>query len=57
MGPRCRLITETQVEAIDESALLRFNIYWTAISPLSALIRKRWLSAIKKRVEERCAGR
>lgn len=57
MGPRCRLITETQVEAIDESALLRFNIYWTAISPLSALIRKRWLSAIKKRVEERRAAR
>jgi hypothetical protein len=56
LGPRCRLITETQVEAIDESALWRFNVYWTAISPLSALIRKRWLSAIKKRVESQRAG-
>jgi hypothetical protein len=57
IGPRCRLITETQVEAIDEAALWRFKAYWTAISPLSALIRKRWLSAIKKRVEGQQAGR
>lgn len=48
---RCLLVTETQVEPVDATAERLFRIYWTAIAPLSGLIRKRWLDAIAKRAE------
>jgi hypothetical protein len=48
---RSRLITETQVEAIDESARRRFRVYWLVVGPFSALIRRRWLAQIAKAAE------
>jgi len=50
-GSRCRLVTETQVEATDAKARRRFRAYWLAIGPFSALIRRRWLRQIAKAAE------
>jgi len=50
-GDGSLLITETQVEAIDESARRRFRIYWLVVGPFSALIRRRWLAQIAKAAE------
>jgi hypothetical protein len=43
-----RLTTETRVKAIDEQALRRFRLYWLVVGPFSALIRRRWLTAIQE---------
>ena len=43
-----RLITETRVLAVDERARRSFRLYWLAIGPFSALIRRRWLRAIQR---------
>lgn len=43
-----RLITETRVQAVDERARRAFRLYWLAIGPFSALIRRRWLRAIQR---------
>jgi hypothetical protein len=43
-----RLTTETRVKAMDERARRRFRLYWLAIGPFSALIRRRWLKAIQE---------
>ena len=40
-----RLSTETRVKAMNEQARRRFRLYWLAIGPFSALIRRRWLAA------------
>jgi hypothetical protein len=40
-----RLATETRVSALDERARRRFRLYWLAVGPFSALIRRRWLAA------------
>jgi hypothetical protein len=40
-----RLATETRVRTLDDRARRRFGIYWLAIGPFSALIRRRWLAA------------
>ena len=40
-----RLSTETRVKATNEHARRRFRLYWLAIGPFSALIRRRWLAA------------
>lgn len=40
-----RLSTETRVKATTEQARRRFRLYWLAIGPFSALIRRRWLAA------------
>jgi hypothetical protein len=42
-----RLRTETRVQATNERARRRFRVYWLAIGPFSALIRRRWLRAIQ----------
>jgi hypothetical protein len=42
-----RLTTETRVKAMDDRARRAFRLYWLAISPFSALIRRRWLRAIQ----------
>lgn len=43
-----RLSTETRVKAMDDRARRVFRIYWLAIGPFSALIRRRWLLAIQR---------
>ena len=42
-----RLSTETRVKALDNRARRTFRLYWLAIGPFSALIRRRWLRAIQ----------
>ena len=49
----CRVTTETRVAATDASARRKFGLYWRAIRPGSALIRRMWLRAIKRRAEAR----
>lgn len=44
--------TETRVYATDATSRRRFARYWRVIYPGSALIRKMWLRAVKKRAEE-----
>ena len=46
-----RVTTETRVFATDASARRRFATYWRVIYPGSALIRRMWLRAIKRRAE------
>ena len=41
-----RLTTETRVKATDARARRAFRLYWLAIGPFSALIRRRWLAAV-----------
>ncbi|HEY3121115.1 MAG TPA: hypothetical protein VGL15_10870 [Vicinamibacteria bacterium] len=43
--------TETRVLATDRPAWRRFALYWRLIYPGSALIRREWLKAIKRRAE------
>lgn len=50
-GGWVRLSTETRVLALDASARRRFAAYWRVILPGSALIRKMWLEAIRRRAE------
>jgi hypothetical protein len=45
------LSTETRVFATDASARRRFAVYWRVIYPGSALIRRMWLRAIRRRAE------
>ena len=47
----CRLTTETRVFATDASTSRKFAIYWRCIYPGSALIRRMWLNAIRRRAE------
>jgi len=51
-GPGVTLVTtETRVFATSPSVRRRFQLYWRVIYPGSALIRRMWLRAIKKRAE------
>lgn len=52
-GGRTRLVTETRIAATDASARRRFGAYWTIVHPGSALIRRMWLRAVKRRAERR----
>jgi hypothetical protein len=56
-GVGTRLSTETRVFAIDASARRRFAAYWRIIYPGSAIIRRMWLRAIKRRAERESADR
>ena len=47
----CTVTTETRVYATDSSSRRRFAAYWRTIYPGSALIRRMWLRAIKRRAE------
>ena len=47
----CVVTTETRVHATDPRSRRRFGIYGLAIYPGSALIRRMWLRAIKRRCE------
>lgn len=51
-GGGVRLSTETRVLALDAAARRRFAAYWRVILPGSALIRKAWLEAIRRRAED-----
>ena len=46
-----RLRTQTRVDATSPGAASRFALYWRAIYPGSALIRRMWLAAIRRRAE------
>lgn len=46
------ITTETRVYATDTSTRRRFAPYWRTIYPGSALIRRMWLRAIKRRAEK-----
>lgn len=51
-GPGASTVTtETRVYATDSSARRRFARYWRVIYPGSALIRRMWLRALKRRAE------
>ena len=51
-GPgRTVLHTDTRVHATDSRTLRVFAAYWRTIAPGSDLIRRGWLSAIKRRAE------
>ena len=43
--------TETRVRITDPTARRKFGAYWTLVHPGSALLRKGWLWAVKKRAE------
>jgi hypothetical protein len=45
------LVTQTRVHVSDAAAERRFAAYWRVISPGSALIRRMWLQAVKRRAE------
>lgn len=44
--------TETRIHPLDAVARKRFAMYWRLISPGSALTRRTWLKAIKRRAED-----
>ena len=51
-GPgACIVTTETRIYATDASARRSFARYWRVIYPGSALIRRMWLRAVKRRAE------
>ncbi len=50
-GDACIVRTETRVYATDPAAKASFARYWRVIYPGSALIRRMWLRAIKRRAE------
>jgi hypothetical protein len=50
-GGWTRVSTETRVFATDPAAARRFAAYWRTIYPGSALIRRMWLRAIRRRAE------
>jgi hypothetical protein len=54
---RTVLLSETRVLATDPSARRRLRLYWLAIGWASALTRKAWLSAVKRRAEHRASRR
>ncbi len=47
----CLLSTETRIQATDDGARRSFGRYWRVIHPGSALIRRVWLRAARRRAE------
>ena len=45
------LTTETRIRGTDEEARRRFRRYWRVVMPGSALIRRAWLRAARRRAE------
>jgi hypothetical protein len=50
-GDGARLETETRVFLTDASSRRRFGAYWLVVRPFSALTRRLWLRAAKRRAE------
>ena len=48
---RTRVTIETRVAATDIASRRTFAAYWRLIDPGSALLRRMWLQAIKRRAE------
>jgi hypothetical protein len=48
---RSRLSTETRVAAVDDRGRRAFRRYWRLIGPFSALIRRRWLAAVRRSLQ------
>jgi len=48
----CMVRTETRIHATDDVTRRRFARYWRVIYPGSALIRRMWLLAVKRRAEK-----
>ena len=46
-----RLVTETRVRLTDDAARRSFRRYWLVVRPFSALVRRSWLAAAKRRAE------
>lgn len=55
-GAGVRLRTETRITVPDPHARRRFARYWRLAGPGSALIRRMWLRAIKRRAEDERAS-
>ncbi|MCI0690808.1 hypothetical protein L0337_02250 [candidate division KSB1 bacterium] len=53
----CNVKTETRVFATDPTTLKKVAAYWRMVYPGSALLRKTFLSAVKKRVEHKSQAR
>lgn len=51
VGSGSELCTETRVVATDAASRRRFGRYWRVIRPGSALVRRDWLAATKRRAE------
>jgi hypothetical protein len=47
----CTLSTETRIQGTDDEARRTFGRYWRVVHPGSALIRREWLRAIRRRAE------
>lgn len=45
--------TETRILPLGRSARRRFGLYWAVVGPASALLRRTWLRAIRRRAEGR----
>ena len=45
------LVTETRVQLTDDAARRAFRRYWLVVRPFSALVRRSWLAAAKRRAE------
>jgi hypothetical protein len=50
-GGRVRLRTETRILPLGKAAARRFGLYWFFVHPGSAVIRRAWLRAIRRRAE------
>jgi hypothetical protein len=50
-GARTLVTTETRIATTDEPARRSFARYWRVVHPGSALIRRDWLRAIRRRAE------
>lgn len=53
---RTRVATETRIVCTDAAARRKFAMYWTVVHPGSAIIRRVWLRAIRRKAEGRQAG-
>ena len=51
-GSGIKLTTETRTKALDEESRKVFARYWFVIRPGSALVRRLWLRAIRRRAEK-----
>jgi hypothetical protein len=48
---RCRVRTETRIRGVDAAGRRAFKAYWFLIHAGSALIRRMWLRAVRRRAE------
>lgn len=56
VGEATRLTTETRVYCPSRYALIMFTLYWIAIRPVSGLLRRRALGAIRRIAESRAVN-